>query len=411
MSDGEDSKPLETDENETIPQIAKDLDESRFDREFPYIPLTAMNPAPYNPRVISAEAMTALSHSLESYGLVQPLVWNKRSGNLVGGHQRFKLLQQQGVKEVKTCVVDLDETEEQMLNISLNNPALQGEFSAKALRSVIDSIKKKKSKKEMVESGLVTLETQIPLFEEDVRNATRPVPTEIPEEPVDLSYIVPSLRGLAIPINSLKPDKGNVRIHSDRNRLAVRESISKFGQMRPIVAYKNTVMAGNCTWEEMKGLGYKHVAAVRIDHLTPAEMVAFGIVDNKSAELAGNDFKKLADTFRNMDDELLLFTGFAPYEIQPLLAAEWKPPAPTEGEQADAINNPEAPQTHRSFTLPIAVANLLGATVLTICNNLAEGIQIICEHYVSCDAVVRTPSTRRADETSDATEPETEPVA
>lgn len=365
-----------------LPEVEKAVDEGRFDLEFPYVDLAVMNPAPYNPRDISDEALDALKHSLESYGLVQPLVWNKRTGNLVGGHQRHKLLLREGVKQAKTCIVDLDEIEEQALNLSLNNPALQGEFNSKMLKSVLENLKKKKTKKEFKEAGLDVLENQLPLFDEEVRRATRKEPTEIKEDPADLSYIAPALRGLAVPINSLKGDKGNVRTHSDRNRLAVRDSLGKFGQLRPIVAYKGVVMAGNCTWEEMKSLGRTHVAVVKIDHLTPAEMVAFGIMDNKSAELAGTDFKKLAETFRGMEDVMLPFTGYMPHEVSPLLEAVWTPPASTEGAEGDAINSPSVP-THHTFNLPIEESELLRKTIAMTGKNLAEGVKEICEYFVT----------------------------
>ena len=48
--------------------------------------------APYNPRTISDEAMKGLSASIERFGLVQPIVWNRRTERVVGGHQRLKVL-------------------------------------------------------------------------------------------------------------------------------------------------------------------------------------------------------------------------------------------------------------------------------------------------------------------------------
>jgi ParB-like chromosome segregation protein Spo0J len=48
------------------------------------------------------------------------LVWNSRTGNLVGGHQRFKIIKEQGLKEVEVSVVDLDANKEKALNLALN---------------------------------------------------------------------------------------------------------------------------------------------------------------------------------------------------------------------------------------------------------------------------------------------------
>ena len=151
--------------DQVLPEVAQSLHENAFDLEFPYVPLSAMQPAKYNPREISDEALEALANSLKSFGLVQPLVWNKRTGNLVGGHQRYKVLLKEGVKEAKTCIVDLDDTEEQMLNITLNNPALQGEFNMKMLSDLVKVLKSKKSAADFKSSGLEALAKQMPLFD------------------------------------------------------------------------------------------------------------------------------------------------------------------------------------------------------------------------------------------------------
>jgi hypothetical protein len=57
-----------------------------------------LKPAPYNARRIDAAAMAGLSKSIERFGNVQPIVWNRRSGFVVGGHQRLKVLRANKVK-------------------------------------------------------------------------------------------------------------------------------------------------------------------------------------------------------------------------------------------------------------------------------------------------------------------------
>jgi hypothetical protein len=96
--------------------------------------------APYNPRLITPENRKALRKSMERFGLVENLVWNKRTGNLVGGHQRLAVLQEQGVEEVPVAVVDLPEEEEKALNITLNNKATQGSFEAAKLQKQLAEI-------------------------------------------------------------------------------------------------------------------------------------------------------------------------------------------------------------------------------------------------------------------------------
>ena len=58
-----------------------------------------LNPAPYNPREISEGAYSGLKHSLEKFGYVGLIVVNKRNMRIVGGHQRYKILQECSLKE------------------------------------------------------------------------------------------------------------------------------------------------------------------------------------------------------------------------------------------------------------------------------------------------------------------------
>jgi hypothetical protein len=78
----------------------------------------------------SQEALAGLQASVERFGLVEPVVWNRRTGRVVGGHQRLKVLQQMGGETTEGVVVDLPEIEEKALNVALNNPAIAGEFTA-----------------------------------------------------------------------------------------------------------------------------------------------------------------------------------------------------------------------------------------------------------------------------------------
>ena len=89
-----------------------------------------LEPAPYNPRQISEEALAGLGTSVDRFGLVEPVVWNRRTGHVVGGHQRLKVLQARGVTETDVVVVDLPEGEEKALNVALNSPRIAGGMDA-----------------------------------------------------------------------------------------------------------------------------------------------------------------------------------------------------------------------------------------------------------------------------------------
>ncbi len=87
------------------------------------IHINKIKPAAYNPRVPLKPGdpeYEKLDRSIKEFGFVEPLVWNKRTGNLVGGHQRLTVLKAQGVTEVEVSVVDLPSEKERALNIALN---------------------------------------------------------------------------------------------------------------------------------------------------------------------------------------------------------------------------------------------------------------------------------------------------
>lgn len=85
-------------------------------------------PNPKNSRIIEPEALNGLKASIKRFGLVELIVWNKRTKHIVGGHQRFAVLSQEGVMEAPMIVVDMSPEEEQAASLTLNNPMIEGEF-------------------------------------------------------------------------------------------------------------------------------------------------------------------------------------------------------------------------------------------------------------------------------------------
>lgn len=87
--------------------------------------------ADYNPRVMDKEAKKRLKAGLQKHGLVSTLTWNKRTGNLVGGHQRLEqldALEKNKNYSLDVCVIDVPVEEEAILNVQLNNPSMQGDW-------------------------------------------------------------------------------------------------------------------------------------------------------------------------------------------------------------------------------------------------------------------------------------------
>lgn len=97
--------------------------------------------ADYNPRkdLKPGDAeYDKLKRSLEQFGYVEPVIWNKTTGRVVGGHQRLKVLIDMCIKEVDCVVVELDEAKEKALNIALNK--ISGEWDKDKLMLVISDL-------------------------------------------------------------------------------------------------------------------------------------------------------------------------------------------------------------------------------------------------------------------------------
>ena len=100
-----------------------------------------INPAVYNPRKDLKPGdpeYEKLKKSILEFDMVEPLVWNKRTRNLVGGHQRLKILKELGIENVEVSVVDLDETKEKALNLALNK--ISGEWDFSKLKDLLGEL-------------------------------------------------------------------------------------------------------------------------------------------------------------------------------------------------------------------------------------------------------------------------------
>src|SRR5256885_6856821 len=105
------------------------------------IPRAALKNAAYNPRILSDAAKQKLKAGIQKHGLVQPHVWNERTGNIVAGHQRLALqdsLMGRQDYDVTVAAIDVDDVRERELNILLNNPEAQGEWDLEKLEQMID---------------------------------------------------------------------------------------------------------------------------------------------------------------------------------------------------------------------------------------------------------------------------------
>lgn len=123
--------------------------------EFETIKITDIKPAPYNPRLINDENFHKLKQSLDRFGLVDPIVINLKNENtIIGGHQRYKVLLD-NTEPTDLYLLRLgdigwvfdnldlkveDENMEKLLNVSLNQQNLMGEWDNEKLEELFTEL-------------------------------------------------------------------------------------------------------------------------------------------------------------------------------------------------------------------------------------------------------------------------------
>ena len=105
------------------------------------VPISLLNAAPYNPRKDlqpGDQEYQKIARSIEKYGCVEPIIWNEKTGNVIGGHQRLKVLAATGAVEVDVSVVQLSLEDEKALNLALNK--ISGQWDNEKLSAVLQDL-------------------------------------------------------------------------------------------------------------------------------------------------------------------------------------------------------------------------------------------------------------------------------
>jgi len=120
-----------------------------------------------------------------------------------------------------------------------------------------------------------------------------------------------------IKVEEIKPYENNPRKNDDAVKIVVK-SINEFGFRNPIILDKNNeIIAGHTRYKAAKQLKYEEVPVLYADNLTPEQVKAFRIMDNKSQEHALWDYDLLkTEMFELKDNNYDLdLTGFSDHEI------------------------------------------------------------------------------------------------
>jgi DNA modification methylase len=124
-----------------------------------------------------------------------------------------------------------------------------------------------------------------------------------------------------VPIESLKPNPANARTHSKKQIKWIARSIEEFGWLFPILVDKHgMVIAGHARREAARILGSSTVPIIRASHLSPEQVSAYALADNRLAQLAGWDREVLYSELKALADATfdITITGFDSIEIQDL---------------------------------------------------------------------------------------------
>lgn len=134
--------------------------------KFKKMKLSELHPAEYNPRVElkpGMEEYEKLKQSILEFGFVDPPIFNKRTGNLVGGHQRVSVAKDLGIGEIEVSIVDLPIEKEKALNIALNK--ISGQWDEDKLALLLNEL----DENELNISGFTDKEIQEVIDQYDMR--------------------------------------------------------------------------------------------------------------------------------------------------------------------------------------------------------------------------------------------------
>jgi ParB-like chromosome segregation protein Spo0J len=154
-----------------------------------------------------------------------------------------------------------------------------------------------------------------------------------------------------IAVADLSLDPSNVRKHSRRNLDAIKASLRKFGQQKPIVVdAKGIVLAGNGTLTAAQELGWTEIQIVRTE-LAGVEATAFAIADNRTAELAEWE-DSLNDVLKSLQDEGLDLAdlGYSPEDLAKMQTPDFAAGTVDDQGKLDEKSPIECPHCHKSFT-------------------------------------------------------------
>jgi hypothetical protein len=148
--------------------------------------------ASYNPRIITDKEKGKLKAALKRHGLVAPVTWNKRTGNIVGGHQRMGIMDSlMGTSDYLLTVaeIDVDVAKEKELNVLLNNQQAMGSWDLDGLKNLFDD------ESVTLEGAGLDITDMIGYFGDDALNERQEDLSELASKLSELSSMYSAVQG------------------------------------------------------------------------------------------------------------------------------------------------------------------------------------------------------------------------
>jgi len=344
--------------------------------EIQKIALSELKFAPYNPRVDvkkDTDFYNKLKNSIESFGIVEPLVFNKRTGNVVGGNQRLAVLIDLGIKEVEVVVIDLPLDKEKILNIALNR--IQGNWDIGCLTETLVDLEK--TDFDLSLTGFTPPDIDIIMFDETLPEnlETRSV--------IPLSRIMENTWS-GNEITSFRFDE-------------LKKSIKSIGLVHPVIVRKEKgkyrIIDGNSRYRAYKELGNNNIPC-RIINVSEDEGKALSFTLNRrwgylSMGKTVTVLKDLRDKIG--DDELRNQTGisnntleqYTKYEGQPFMEREGEVSLRKYGEQ-------DFREVKPLLVIPFSTVDEVSETRIHLKSvnlDITKALRIIIDYYLTNNGV------------------------
>lgn len=145
------------------------------------VKLSTISASEYNPRrdlQPTERSYKNIKNSLDKFGLVVPIIVNKKTNKIISGHQRYKVLLESGVKEADVVLLDITPEKEKVLNLALNK--IKGQWDMPKLGELLKEFDEEHL--ELTGFSVAEIEELTKEFDELEEEQKEPIGLEEPEE-------------------------------------------------------------------------------------------------------------------------------------------------------------------------------------------------------------------------------------